>query len=67
MSVFADTSGLYALLVGSEEGHAALVQAFRDVLTGNRPLWTTADRRQSVRLSGQVATSSPRGILFSRS
>ena len=42
MSVFADTSGLYALLVGSEEGHAALVQAFRDVLTVNRPLWTTS-------------------------
>ena len=42
MSVFADTSGLYALLVGSEEGHADLVQAFRDVLTGNRPLWTTS-------------------------
>ena len=42
MSVFADTSGLYALLVGSEEGHADLVQAFRDVLTGNRPLQTTS-------------------------
>lgn len=42
MSVFADTSGLYALLVGSEEGHADLVQEFREVLTGNRPLWTTS-------------------------
>ena len=42
MSVFADTSGLYGLLVGSEEGHTDLVHAFRDVLTGNRPLWTTS-------------------------
>ena len=42
MSVFADTSGLYALLVGSEDGHAGLVRAFQDVLTGNRPLRTTS-------------------------
>ena len=42
MSVFADTSGLYALLVGSEDGHADLVQAFRNVLAGNRPLRTTS-------------------------
>ena len=42
MSVFADTSGLYALLIGSEEGHADLVEAFRHVLTGNRPLRTTS-------------------------
>ena len=42
MSVFADTSGLYALLVGSEEGHADLVRAFRNILTESRPLWTTS-------------------------
>ena len=42
MSVFADTSALYALLVGSEDGHADLVQAFRNVLAGNRPLRTTS-------------------------
>lgn len=42
MSVFADTSGLYALLVGSEDGHDDLVHAFGDVLTGNRVLWTTS-------------------------
>ena len=42
MSVFADTSGLYALLVGSEDGHADLVQEFRNILTGNRPLRTTS-------------------------
>ena len=42
MSVFADTSGLYALLVGSEDGHADLVRAFRNILTRNRPLWTTS-------------------------
>ena len=42
MSVFADTSGLYALLFESEEGHAGVVRVFRDTLTGDRPLWTTS-------------------------
>ena len=42
MSAFADTSGLYALLVGSEEGHADLVRAFRNILTESRPLRTTS-------------------------
>ena len=42
MSVFADTSGLYALLVGSEDGHAELVREFRNVLAGARPLRTTS-------------------------
>ena len=42
MSVFADTSGPYALLVGSEDGHADLVREFRNILTGNRPLRTTS-------------------------
>ena len=42
MSVFADTSGLYALLVGSEDGHTELVREFRNVLTGDRPLRTTS-------------------------
>ena len=42
MSVFADTSGLYALLIESEEGHADVVRAFRDALTGDRPLWTAS-------------------------
>jgi predicted nucleic acid-binding protein len=42
MSVFADTSGLYALLVGSEEGHAGVVRAFRNVVAEQRPLRTTS-------------------------
>lgn len=42
MSVFADTSGLYALLVGSEEGHAGVVRAFSDVVARERPLRTTS-------------------------
>ena len=42
MSVFADTSGLYALLFESEESHADVIQVFRDTLTGERPLWTTS-------------------------
>lgn len=42
MSVFADTSGLYALLVGSEDGHLDMVRAFRDVVAGERPLRTTS-------------------------
>ena len=40
MSVFADTSGLYALLFESEESYAGVVRVFRDTLTGDRPLWT---------------------------
>ena len=32
MNVFAGASGLYALHVESEEGHAGVVRAFRDVL-----------------------------------
>ena len=42
MSVFADTSGLYALLVGSEDGHAGVVRAFRAVVSQERPLRTTS-------------------------
>ncbi len=42
MSIFADTSGLYALLVGSEEGHAGLVRAFRSAVASDRPLRTTS-------------------------
>ena len=42
MSVFADTSGLYALLFGSEDGHADLVRAFRNVLSSDRPLRITS-------------------------
>ena len=42
MSVFADTSGLYALLVGSEDGHDSVVRAFRGVVSQRRPLRTTS-------------------------
>ena len=42
MSVFADTSGLFALLVGSEDGHAGVVRAFRGVVLQQRPLRTTS-------------------------
>ena len=42
MSVFADTSGLYALLVGSEDGHADVVRALRGVVLQQRPLCTTS-------------------------
>ena len=42
MSVFADTSGLYALLVGSDDGHGDVVHAFRDVVSQQRTLWTTS-------------------------
>ena len=42
MSVFADTSGLYALLVGSEDRHVDMVRAFRDVVARERPLRTTS-------------------------
>ncbi len=42
MSVFADTSGLYALLVGSEDGHADVVRAFRDIIDREERLRTTS-------------------------
>lgn len=42
MSVFADTSGLYALLVGSDDDHAGVVRAFRGVVARQRPLRTTS-------------------------
>ncbi len=42
MSVFADTSGLYALLVGSDDDHSGVVGAFRSVVSQQRPLRTTS-------------------------
>ena len=40
MSVFADTSGLYALLVRTEERQSEVVEAFRHALEEGRVLWT---------------------------
>ncbi|MGH7322705.1 MAG: type II toxin-antitoxin system VapC family toxin [Candidatus Rokuibacteriota bacterium] len=37
-----DTSGLYALLVKTEERHADVVREFRGLLEGGRTLWTTS-------------------------
>jgi predicted nucleic acid-binding protein len=42
VSVFADTSAFYALLVRTDEAHAAVRTAFGEVLTGDRPVWTTS-------------------------
>ena len=42
MSVFADTSALYALLVKTEAAHAAVRSAFSELLESDRPLWTTS-------------------------
>ncbi len=42
MSVFVDTSGLYALLVRTEERHADVVSALRKVLEEGRVLHTTS-------------------------
>jgi predicted nucleic acid-binding protein len=39
---FADTSGLYALLVRTEDGHADVVTAFERLLKARRELWTTS-------------------------
>lgn len=41
MSVFVDTSALYALLVKSEEGHEAVAQTFKKLLADGRALTTT--------------------------
>lgn len=42
MSLFVDTSGLYALLVRTEEKHSEVVEAFRRALDEGRVLWTTS-------------------------
>lgn len=42
MSVFADTSGLYALLVRTEAGHDETVQAFKALAEEGRPVLTTS-------------------------
>lgn len=42
MSVFLDTSGVYALLVRSEDRHADVLRAFRKILEGGHSLWTTS-------------------------
>lgn len=42
MSAFVDTSGLYALLVASEETHTEAVRSLRRLLEGSRTLWTTS-------------------------
>lgn len=41
MTVFADTSALYALLVATEERHEEVARAFARVLERRRPLVTT--------------------------
>ena len=41
MTVFADTSALYALLVRTEEGHAEVAAAFSRLLRGRRPFVTS--------------------------
>ena len=42
MSVFADTSALYPLLVRNEAGHGAARSAFARLLETERPIWTTS-------------------------
>ena len=42
MSVFADTSALYALLVRTEDEHRAAVDTFRQLVDGGRDIVTTS-------------------------
>ena len=42
MSVFADTSALYPLLVRNEVGHAAARSAFARLVETGRPIWTSS-------------------------
>lgn len=42
MSAFADTSGLYPLLVENEEDHDRCAEAFRSLLEAGRPIWTSS-------------------------
>ena len=41
MSVFADTSSLYATIVRTEEHHLSCLKVFKDLLEGNRAIRTT--------------------------
>ena len=41
MTVFADTSALYALMVSNETGHAEVSSAFKELVEGNRPIATS--------------------------
>lgn len=42
MSVFVDTSGLYAYMVQNESGHSVVVRAFNRLAAGRRTLHTTS-------------------------
>ena len=42
MSVFADTSALYAVLVRTESVHDAVRGTFTKLVQGHRPIWTTS-------------------------
>ncbi|MBP6715476.1 MAG: type II toxin-antitoxin system VapC family toxin [Acidobacteria bacterium] len=42
MSVFVDTSGFYAWLVGSEAAHKRVAASFENLLGSGRALWTTS-------------------------
>lgn len=42
MSAFADTSALYAVMVRTEESHAAVRGALERLLDTRRPIWTTS-------------------------
>lgn len=42
MSVFADTSALYALLVRSEPSHSAASAAFTTLVHAHKTIWTTS-------------------------
>ena len=42
MSIFIDTSGLYALLVGSESLHAGALRVFRQEVEAGTTLWVTS-------------------------
>lgn len=42
MSVFADTSAFYALLVRNDQSHTAVSASFASVLRRGRPVWTTS-------------------------
>lgn len=42
MSVFADTSAFFALLVDTDSTHATMKVAFDKLLDSRRPIWTTS-------------------------
>ena len=64
MKVFADTSALYALLVGSDVGHPATAKVFPDLLLPEVVVYTTSYVRQELITLLQARVGIPSVLAF---